>query len=115
MREEEEFRPAGAAVAKFIKEMLEERKKRQKQKPKQKETINLRSIISGLAWKSGSPNLQSILELTNYQLYDGFKRLEKIDNVYYTLLGIYTGNVDVKKINTSELNYAKIIENKELE
>ncbi|OPH47621.1 hypothetical protein BC351_10555 [Paenibacillus ferrarius] len=104
--ESEQYNPADEETAKVIREMLERRKKKAKPKP----VVNLYSIISAIAWKSPDMNISKILDLTIFQLYDGFRRLEKIDSIHYTLNGIYSGNVDAKKINMSDLNWAKIIE-----
>lgn len=103
--EDEVYNPADEVTAKIIAEMLERRKK----KPKPKPIMNLHSMISGMAWKTGSSQISNILDLTMYQFYDGYKRIEKLDSIYYTLFGIYTGNVDAKNINAKDLNFAKIL------
>ncbi len=104
--ENEQYNPADEETARVIREMLERRRKKAKPKP----TVSLYSIISAMSWKSPDININKILDLTIFQLYDGFRRLEKIDSIHYTLNGIYSGNVDAKKINMSDLNWAKIIE-----
>lgn len=103
--DEDEYKPANEHARKLIEEMLE----RRKNKPKPKPTINLHSIISGLAWKSNNVSIFDIPNLTIYQLYDGFHRLENIDSYHYTLVGIYSGNVDGKKINLNNIHWTKIM------
>lgn len=101
-KEEEEYNPADDVTARAIKEMLERRKK----KPKPKPTIDLRSIISGMSWKCPSVDIS---EKTIFQLYDGYKRLQNLDSLHYTMYGIYTGNVDAKKLNMKDMNFALIL------
>jgi hypothetical protein len=102
---EDEYRPAGEEARKMIEEMLE----RRRNKPKPKPTINLHSIISGLAWKSNNINIFDISKLSIYQLYDGFHRQESIDSYNYTLVGIYSGNVDGKKVDYNNIHWTKIL------
>lgn len=105
---EEEYNPADEQTRKIIEEMLARRKK----KPKPKSTMNMHSIISGLASKSNSINHFNIGGLSVYQLYDSFHRLEVIENYHYTMVGIYTGNVDSKKINYNKMHWSKIIDHR---
>jgi hypothetical protein len=104
---EAEFKPANSKAQ----EMIELLKKIKKNKPAPKEKINLKSIISGLAWKPNGMNIKNIFDITIYQLYDGFLSTENIDNHYHTFTGIYSGNVDAKKIDVSSFHWAKIIDN----
>ncbi|MFD0587818.1 hypothetical protein ACFQZE_07370 [Paenibacillus sp. GCM10027627] len=104
--EEENYNPADEQTRKVIEEMLA----RRKNKPKPKPTINLHSIISGLACKSNSINHFNVGQLSLYQLYDSFHRLDVIENYHYTLVGIYSGNVDSKKINFNKIHWTKIID-----
>jgi hypothetical protein len=106
--DEDTYNPANEVTARIIAEMLERKKRKKKPRP----TINLHSMISGLAWKSGVPHISDILNLTMYQFYDGYKRIENLDSIHYTLYGIYTGNVDAKKINIKDLSFAKILDAK---
>ncbi|GFN32599.1 hypothetical protein [Paenibacillus xylaniclasticus] len=103
---EEQYNPANEEAARIIAEMLERRKK----KPKPKPTTNLHSIISGLACKSNNISYFNVGDLTIYQLYDNFHRLEVIENYHYTLVGIYSGNVNGKEINFNKIHWTKIIE-----
>lgn len=99
---EPDYEPGNERARKFM-ENLKKKKAAAKKKPKQ----NLHSLISALAWKK--IGLDKVFNLTIYQLYDGYQRLENIDNYHYTLTGIYTGNVDAKKINLPDINWANIL------
>ncbi|MCR8641544.1 hypothetical protein NV379_02640 [Paenibacillus sp. N1-5-1-14] len=103
---EPEYNPANSKA----KQMIDLIMKNKKNKPKPKETMNLHSIISGMAWKSNNVNIINVFDLTIYQLYQGFRVMENIDNYEHTLTGIYSGNVNSKEINFSQLHWAKIIE-----
>lgn len=92
------------------KEMIERLLKGKAEKPQKKAVINLHSIISGLSWKSTSGiNISNVFDLSVYQFYDGYHRLENIDYCNSVLTGIYTGNIDSKSIKMQEINWAKII------
>lgn len=104
--EEEEFNFANERARKF----MEEIKKIKQNAPKKKEEVNLSSIISSVAYKSNI-GINNILDLTIYQLYDAYYRLNIIDNYDKTMVGIYAGTVDSKKINLKDINWAKIITN----
>lgn len=106
-KNEPEFNPANEQAKHLIDMIMKGRK----EKPAPKESINLRSMISGLAWKSNNINLLNIGDLTIYQLYDGLDRLDNIDHYNHVMTGIYTGNVDGKKINFNDIHWKKIIEN----
>lgn len=103
---EPEFNPANSRAA----QMIELIKKGKKNKPKPKETMNLHSIISGMAWKSNAVNIFNIFDLTIYQLYNGFYTTENIDNYHHTLSGVYAGTVDGKEIKFDQIHWAKIID-----
>lgn len=104
--EEEDIIPGNERARKFM-----EKLRLSKQNIKKPETMNLHSIISGVAWKSNNTNIIDIFDLTIYQLYDAYHRLENIDNYHYTLSGLYAGTVDGKKINLSKITWTKIIKN----
>jgi len=101
-----DYNPANAAARSMI-ELLSRNKR---SRPARKPTTDLQSMISGVAWKSGSMNLLHIGELTLYQLYDGYRRLHCIDSSHHTYTGIYAGTIDSKAIKLSELNWAAIID-----
>lgn len=103
---EAEYRPANSRAA----QMIERIKNGRKHRPKSRETMNLYSMISGLAWKSNTISLVTIFELTIYQLYNGFYTIENIDNYHHILSGIYAGTVDGKQIRFDQIHWAKILE-----
>jgi hypothetical protein len=105
-KQEEEFKPANSKAQEMIDLILKNRRN----KPKPKETVNLHSIISGLAWRANGINLLNIFDLTIYQIYTGYFTTANIDNYNFTLSGIYSGNVDAKQIDMSEINWAKILD-----
>lgn len=102
----ETYNPAN----KKAKEIIEKIKKNKKNAPVIKQNNDFFSIVSGLAWKSNSINAINIFDLNIYSFYDGLNRLNLIDDYEYTLTGIYTGNVDAKKINLKDLSWFKIID-----
>lgn len=92
------------------KEMMDKIRKGKASKPKKKPVIDFHSIISGLSWRTtGGVNLFNIFDLTIYQFYDGYYRLENIDHYNSILTGIYTGNIDAKNIKMQDINWARII------
>lgn len=102
-KEEEEYDAGNEYAKRFIEKL--KRKKASEYKPPPKQ--NLHSMISAIGWKT--VGIDKVLDLTMYQLYDAFMRLENIDNYHYTLTGIYTGNIDSKGIKLSDINWANII------
>lgn len=100
----EEYEAGNERAKKF----MEKLKKKKKNAVNTKQRINLHSLISSLSWKS-SKGFDEILNLNMYQLYDGYRRLENMNNYHYTLTGIYTGNIDGKSVKMSEINWANII------
>lgn len=106
-QDEEEFNAGNSRAQK----MIDELKKGKGNKPQKKPVINFHSLISGLSWKSTSGiNISNVFDLTIYQFYDGYRRLENIDHYNSVLTGIYTGNVDAKTINMQDINWVKIIQ-----
>lgn len=102
--EEDEY-VAGNDMAKKLIEKI--KKNKQKVAQLKKEQVNLHSILSAVSWRSNGIN--PLLDLTMYQLYDGYYRLGFIDNYHYVSTGIYTGNIDSKGIKLSDINWANII------
>lgn len=103
-KKKEEYNPANEQAKQFIEKL----KRLKKERPKTKETVNLHSIISSIAWKSHI-GIHAVWDLTIYQLFDAYYRLDVVDNYDKTLAGIYAGTVDASKINMKELNWSKII------
>ncbi len=83
-------------------------KKAEKNQPKPKPQVNLHSIVSAMAWRTNK-SMDEILNMTIYQLYDGYYRLFLIDDCISIKQGIYQGTVDKDKIKSTDLNWAKII------
>jgi hypothetical protein len=103
--QEEEPYVAGNEKAKKLIEKI--RKNKKENAPKQEEKANLHSILSGVAWRTDG--IDSLLNKTIYQLYDGYYRLGFIDNYHQVCTGIYTGNVDGSKIKLPDINWANVI------
>ncbi|MBD1379215.1 hypothetical protein [Metabacillus arenae] len=99
----EEYKAGNERARKFIEKLKKQKAEAVKIKPKQ----SLHSIISSIGWKS--IGIDNVFNLTIYQLYNGLRTLDNIDNYHYTLTGIYTGNIDGKKIKMSEIHWANII------
>lgn len=100
----EEYNPANEQARKLIEQI----KKNRANAPKIKPSIDLHSIMSGVAWK-GQVGIEEILDLTVYQLYDAYYRLEVVDNYDKTMQGVYAGTIDVKKIDLKKINWNNII------
>jgi hypothetical protein len=83
-------------------------KRKEKMQPKQKSSVDLQSIISAVMWK-GFKSIEDILNMTIYQLYDGYYRLSLIDSCNNLNQGIYHGTISQKDIKQNDLNWAKII------
>lgn len=103
IKKEDAYNPANKTAEKFIERI----KAIKASRPKPKETMNLQSIMNGLSWRSNDINPFNILDLTIYQLYQGFFATEKNDNYQFTLQGVYAGTVDGKKINYNNIHWAK--------
>lgn len=99
--EKEDFKPANEAARR----LMEQIKKNRAKAPKKKADFDLSSIISGMAWKCSNVNINDIWNLTLYQLYDGFYRLDIIDNYDKTLSSIYHGMMDASKIDFKKKNW----------
>jgi hypothetical protein len=107
-KKEEEFKPFDERAQAIIDMVMKGRKERSNIKPKV--SVNLHSIIAGLTWKSNGISLKEIMTMTIYQLYMGYFVSQNIDSHYFMLTGIYTGNIDAKNIDMSEINWAKRLE-----
>lgn len=73
---------------------------------------NLISIIHGMAWKSKNLNILDIWNLSLFQLYEGYKRMDFIGHYEDMMLGVYTGNIDSNKITFADIHWANVIQNK---
>jgi len=102
--QKEEFNPGNERARQLIAEIMKNRANA----PKVKESITLQSIISGVAWQSHI-GINAVWDLTIYQLYDAYSRLQVIDCYTNTLNGMYTGNIESSKINLKDIFWAKAI------
>jgi hypothetical protein len=77
----------------------------QKQKKKEKNDLDFADIISAIASKSFSLNKLNVFDLTVYQMYDEFKRLDLIDNYHLATQAMMQGakNINLKHW-TSKIN-----------
>jgi hypothetical protein len=99
----EEYKAANEKARKLIEKIMN----RKKQEVPKEEKINLRSILSAVAWRTNG--IDSLLDKTIYQLYDGFYRLRFVDSYNQIYTGIYTGNVDQSKIKLPDYDWANVI------
>ncbi len=83
-------------------------KKAEQNQPKPKPQVSLHSIISALYWRTNK-SMNEMLDMTVYQLYDGYHRLFLIDDCLGIRQGIYHGTINGKEIKPAQLNWAKII------
>lgn len=104
---EDEYKPANEEARKLIEAMLKRRKKGRANK--EEASSNFHSLIS-LVVTDRLHSHKKILDMTIYQFMDFYKRLESIEKYRNTHLGIYTGNMETKKINFNEINWTKIID-----
>lgn len=106
---EQEFNPADPKAQAIVDMIM----KKRKNAPKIIEKINLHSIVAGLTWKPNGITSKEILEMTIYQIYMGYFVSQNIDSHFFTLTGIYTGNIDAKNINMSDISWANKLEVKD--
>jgi hypothetical protein len=103
--EEEEELIFGNEMAK---EWYLDLKRKERMQVKPKSNVDLQSIISAVMWKAHK-SIDEILNMTIYQLYDGYYRLSMIDSCTNLAQGVYHGMIDQKSIKQNDLNWAKII------
>ncbi len=84
-------------------------KKTERKQPKAKPPVNLHSLVSAMMWRTNK-GVEEILNMTVYQLYDGYYRFFILDNALSLKKGMYSGMIDNSKVKPAELNWAKIIE-----
>lgn len=100
----EEENPADEETRLLIEEMkrnrekVEAKKRQQQESDNKNEDIDITDIISAVSSKSNSINKLNIWDLTLYQLYDEYSRLELIDNYDFSIKAVMAGaeKVDVK-------------------
>lgn len=105
MNSKSQYNPGNKRLKLYLLE--QQRKKRKRQ---QKSKIDLISIISSVAWKSGV-GVNYILDMPIYQIYDAYFRLCNIDNYDKTMTALYSGNIDTSKtkIDLENINWSNII------
>lgn len=74
-----------------------------------KKNIDLQSICSSLMWKSGIG--EEIFNYPIYRIYEGYARLNALDNWDKTVTAYYAGTIDTEKtkINFEKINWSKIL------
>lgn len=74
-----------------------------------KSTIDLQSITSALLWKTGLG--KKIFDFPIFAIYEGYARLNAIDNWDKTITAYYAGTIDTDKkpINFEKLSWFKIL------
>lgn len=76
------------------------RKAKVKVDAKKNGVMTIDSVIMGVTAKHPSYNLFNIWGLTMWQLMQTHNTLYQIDDIYFINIGIYTGNIDTKKMKT---------------
>lgn len=99
--DEQSYNPANEKA----REMIERLNKGKAKKPSVKNDGTLIRLISGLANKSLQYNYFNIWDLTIYQLHDACNKIGILDDIYYTLLGYYTGNIRKEDIDFKKLDW----------
>ena len=91
-------------TAKYIMQQISKQRK-----IKNKHNIDLQSISSSLMWKSGIG--EEIFNYPIYRIYEGYERLNALDNWDKTITAYYAGNIDTEKtkINFEKINWSKIL------
>jgi hypothetical protein len=87
--------------------MLERQQKKRKKNIKTK--INLSSMVSSLIWK-GNKGIE-VWNFPIYAIYEGYFRLNAIDNYDKTMTALYSGAIDTTKtkIDIENINWSNII------
>lgn len=101
-----QLRHAGSkGTAKYIMQQISK-----KRKLKSNNDIDLRSICSSLMWKSGIG--EELLNYPIYRIYEGYARLNAIDNWDKTVTAYYAGTIDTEKqkVNFEKINWSKILD-----
>lgn len=105
IKEEEKYNAGNERARRLIEQIKKSKEKLAK--AKKKDNIDLHSIVSAVSCRVFG--FDRVGDLTIYQLYDTFYRLNMVDNYHYTFTGIYSGNISSKDINLSDINWANVI------
>ena len=107
---EKRVEKAGNKTTKQI--LIDEDKQRIEREKNQEFRSNLCGLISSLVNYSGFKyNYEAVWNLTMFQFMDAVCRARIIDSTTHLLNGIYTGNIDVKKISSSKMNWMREYDN----
>ena len=69
------------------------------------------SLMSSIVWSPNSnETYDTIWKKTPYQIYEGYKTIEKINNYNFVLLGIHNGNIDQSKVKFDKINWIKEVQ-----
>jgi len=69
------------------------------------------SLMSSIVWSPNSnETYDTIWSKTPYQIYEGYKTIEKINNYNFVLLGIHNGNIDQSKVKFDKINWIKEVQ-----
>lgn len=89
----------------------EDREKRKLQQDKEFKS-NLYGLVSALVNYPGFKyNYSTVWDLTMYQFMDAVKRTRIIDSTNHLMMGIYTGNIDSKKIQKNKMDWMRELHN----
>lgn len=90
------------------KETILKQLKNRRKRPQEK-NIDLTSIISSVDWKGSRGN--EIWDYPVYRIYEGYMRLNAIDNYDKTMVAYYSGNIDTSKnsLKFDQINWSNII------
>lgn len=99
---EKEYNPADEATKRLIEQMEENRKrvedikKRENDEDDEDSNITVSTIVSAVTVKSPTINKFNVWDLSLYQLYDEYARLEVIDNYDFSIKAMIAGAEDIK-------------------
>ena len=82
-----------------------ERRKLKRQKKQKFKSMLIPSISAMTNCEQFKYSHDTVWKLHIYTFYDSIKRIQKIKSTDNLYIGIYTGNVDAKKISEEELNW----------
>ena len=98
-----EYDAGNAATRQYLIRKMKRERDRRKKKPQHSQYS---SIISALVNNTNFKyNYDSIWQLKVSQFWDAFYRVNKLQSYQNTMLGVYTGNVDVAKIDKEALSW----------
>lgn len=88
--------------------MLERMRKKQKRRKNRTESSQLEElIIAMVCTEQFKYNFESVLDLSIYQFNESVRQIINKTDYDNRMIGIYTGNIDMKKISQDDLNWLK--------